>query len=146
MAKRFTLAEAQSLVPRLETSMRRTIALKTEFEQAESAVREFLDRVTMMGGMRVDREQARAGRERRDHLARQLKGAIEEVQDLGCVVKDLDMGLVDFPTLFHGVEVYLCWKLGEPHIEYWHGMEEGFRGRKLIDEDFLRNHRGDPPQ
>lgn len=146
MPKRFTLAEAQSLVPRLETAMRSAVTLKTEFEQAEAAVREFLERVTLMGGMMVDRHQARAGRERRDNLARRLKGAIEEVQDLGCVVKDLDMGLVDFPTLFHGVEVCLCWKLGESRIEFWHGMEEGFRGRKPIDDDFLRNHRGDPPQ
>jgi hypothetical protein len=95
--------------------------------------------------MMVDREQARKGRERRDKLAKRLKTAIEQVQEFGCVVKDLDMGLVDFPTLFRGVEVYLCWKLGEPRIEYWHGMEEGFRGRKPIDEEFLRDHRGDPP-
>jgi hypothetical protein len=146
MAKRFTLAEAQSLVPRLESSMREAVKLKGEFEKAEAAMREFLERVTMMGGMNVDREQARAGRERRDQLAQRLKAAIERVQELGCVVKDLDMGLVDFPTLFHGVEVCLCWKLGEPRIEFWHGMEEGFRGRKPIDDDFLKNHRGDPPQ
>ncbi|HKE29154.1 MAG TPA: DUF2203 domain-containing protein [Bryobacteraceae bacterium] len=146
MAKRFTLAEAQSLVPRLEAAMRNAVTLKTEYEQAEAGVREFLERVTMMGGMMVDRERARTGRERRDGLAKRLKAAIEQVQELGCVVKDLDIGLVDFPTLFHGVEVCLCWKLGETRIEYWHGMEEGFRGRKPIDEDFLRHHRGDPPQ
>jgi hypothetical protein len=88
----------------------------------------------------------RAERDRRDKLAQRLKSAIEQMQEFGCVVKDLDTGLVDFPTLFRGVEVYLCWKLGESRIEYWHGMEEGFRGRKAIDKDFLENHRGDPPQ
>jgi len=98
----------------------------------------------MMGGMMVDRDRARTTRERRNSLAQRLKSAIEQVQEVGCVVKDLDMGLVDFPTLFRGVEVCLCWKLGETRIEYWHGMEEGFRGRKRIDEDFLRHHRGDP--
>jgi hypothetical protein len=61
-------------------------------------------------------------------------------------VKDLDIGLVDFPTTFNGVEVYLCWKLGEPGIEFWHGVEEGFRGRKPIDREFLENHRGDRAQ
>jgi hypothetical protein len=55
-------------------------------------------------------------------------------------VKDLDIGLVDFPTVFRGVEVCLCWKLGEPRIGYWHGAEEGFRGRKPIDQDFLAHH------
>ena len=54
--------------------------------------------------------------------------------------------LVDFPTLFKGVEVYLCWKLGEPAIDFWHGIDEGFRGRKPIDKEFLDHHRGDRGQ
>jgi hypothetical protein len=53
---------------------------------------------------------------------------------------------VDFPTLFRGVEVYLCWKLGESGIEFWHGVDEGFRGRKPIDQDFLDHHEGDRSQ
>jgi hypothetical protein len=97
----------------------------------------------MMGGMSINREQAAEARNRRESAARQLRGAIEQVQELGCMVKDLDTGLVDFPTLFRGVEVLLCWKLGEPAIGYWHGMDEGFRGRKAIDQDFLEHHEGD---
>jgi len=50
---------------------------------------------------------------------------------------------VDFPTLLRGDEVYLCWRLGEPCIGFWHGVDEGFRGRKPVDRDFLDNHRGD---
>jgi hypothetical protein len=146
MSKRFTLAEAQSLIPRLDRLLRSALALKTEFSDAEAVVHGFVERVTMMGGMMVDRDLVRAARERREMAVRRLKAAIEEVQEVGCVVKDLDIGLVDFPTLFRGVEVCLCWKLGEPLIEYWHGMEEGFRGRKPIDQDFLDHHRGDPPQ
>ena len=49
---------------------------------------------------------------------------------------------IDFLTLYHGREVCLCWKLGEDRIRFWHGMEEGFRGRKAIDEEFLENHAG----
>jgi hypothetical protein len=85
-------------------------------------------------------------RSRRDAAGAMLKNSIEAVQETGCLVKDLDIGLVDFPTLFRGVEVYLCWKLGEPGIEFWHGIEEGFRGRKPIDREFLDNHRGDRAQ
>jgi hypothetical protein len=96
--------------------------------------------------MTVDRDRALAARERRETAGRRLKAILEEVQTVGCVVKDLDIGLVDFPTLLDGVEVCLCWKLGEPRIEYWHGLEEGFRGRKPIDENFLKHHHGDPPQ
>jgi hypothetical protein len=58
-------------------------------------------------------------------------------------VKDLDTGLVDFPTLFRGQEVYLCWKLGEASIEFWHSVDEGFRGRKAIDRDFRDHLAGD---
>ena len=47
--------------------------------------------------------------------------------------------------MLNGVEVYLCWKLGEAGIHYWHGVEEGFRGRKSIDRQFLQGHQGERP-
>ena len=71
------------------------------------------------------------------------QGILPFIQENGVVVKDLDIGLIDFPTLFRGEEVYLCWKLGETGIRFWHGLDEGFRGRKPIDEEFLANHRGE---
>ena len=58
-------------------------------------------------------------------------------------MKDLDVGLVDFPTLFRGEEVYLCWRMDEDDIDHWHGVNEGFAGRKPIDKHFVDNHRGD---
>jgi hypothetical protein len=100
----------------------------------------------MLVGVTVDRDRAIDARSRRDSAATALRAAIEQVQETGCVLKDLDIGLVDFPTLLRGVEVYLCWKLGEPAIEYWHGVEEGFRGRKAIDQNFLDHHTGDRAQ
>jgi hypothetical protein len=69
-----------------------------------------------------------------------LKNAVERILAHGCEVKDLDIGLIDFRTFYHGEEVYLCWKLGEVGITYWHGLSEGFRGRRMIDEEFLENH------
>ena len=100
----------------------------------------------MMGGLVVDRGKVRGVQAARDEAAANLRSVIEEVQELGCVVKDLDMGLVDFPTLFEGQEVYLCWKLGEPAITFWHGVDEGFAGRKAIDEHFREHHQGDRAQ
>jgi len=82
-------------------------------------------------------------RTRRDSSAARLKASLQQVQEIGCIVKDLDIGLIDFPTTFRGIEVYLCWKLGEPAIEFWHGVDEGFRGRKAIDQDFIDHHRVD---
>jgi hypothetical protein len=97
----------------------------------------------MQGGVVVDREAVLQNRAERDRYGESLKEAIERIQEYGCVIKDLDIGLVDFPTLFRGQEVYLCWKMGESGIGFWHGTDEGFAGRKPIDRDFLDNHRGD---
>lgn len=142
MPKRFTLPEAQRLVPRVDRLLRGAIEYKALYDDAEKEIQSFQERVMMMGGVTVDRARAVEARTRRDAAAAQLRGAIEQVQELGCLIKDLDMGLIDFPTLYRGVEVYLCWKLGEGSIEYWHGVDEGFRGRKKIDQDFLDHHEG----
>ncbi len=83
-----------------------------------------------MGGVRMDRAQSLEQKNRREAAAGALKQSIEKIQEFGCLVKDLDIGLIDFPTLFQGQEVYLCWKLGEDGIRFWHGVHEGFRGRK----------------
>jgi len=144
MPRRFTLAEAQSLIPRVETLLRQAIGLKGEYDQAGGDLRRFQQRLTMSGGVIVDRAQALDRRRRADAAAEQLKAALSAVQEIGCLVKDLDIGLIDFPTTFRGIEVYLCWRLGERSIEFWHGVDEGFRGRKPIDRDFLEHHEGDP--
>jgi hypothetical protein len=144
MSKRFTLAEAQALIPRVELLLRAAIEAKVSYEETEREIHSFQERVMMMGGVAVDRDRALESRSRRDAAASQLRAAVEEVQEIGCLIKDLDIGLIDFPTNYHGNEVYLCWKLGESDIEFWHGVEEGFRGRKPIDQEFLDNHQGDP--
>lgn len=146
MPKRFTLAEAQSLIPQVERLLRAAAAAKYECEEAERAIQLFSERVMLMGGVTVNRNRALEAQARRHLAATCLRGAIEQVQGLGCFVKDLDSGLVDFPTRFRGEEVSLCWKLGEPAIEFWHGADEGFGGRKPIDQDFRDHHEGDPTQ
>ncbi|MBZ5626120.1 MAG: DUF2203 domain-containing protein [Acidobacteriia bacterium] len=146
MSKRFTLAEAQHLIPRVDRLLRDAVRVKSEYDEAETVIQSLAERVMMTGGMAVDRGVALEQRKRRDSAATRLRAAIEEVQEFGCIVKDLDSGLIDFPTLFRGVEVYMCWKLGEPAIEFWHGVEEGFRGRKAIDQDFRDHHQGDRAQ
>lgn len=143
MARRFTLAEAQNLIPRVDILLREAVSLKTDYQEAEGVIQTMARRVTLMGGMIVDRDQAVDAKNRRDAVAAKLRAVIEQVQEFGCLIKDLDTGLIDFPTLLRGVEVYLCWKLGESKIEFWHGVDEGFRGRKAIDQDFRDHHRGD---
>lgn len=145
MSKRFTLQEADSLLPQLEKDLRQAVSLNFEFGKAESELRAISQHVTLSGGVLVNREQLVRLRSRRDALAARLKEISDGIQQFGCVVKDLNIGLIDFPTLFRGEEVYLCWKLGESGIQFWHGVEEGYQGRKRIDQDFLDNHKGDPP-
>ena len=62
-----------------------------------------------------------------------LDALIHSVQDMGAIIKDVNTGLLDFPALKDGREVYLCWKYGEEDIAYWHEIEDGFAGRQSID-------------
>lgn len=62
-----------------------------------------------------------------------LDGLMHKIQDMGIQIKDLISGLIDFPAMYEGREVYLCWKFGEGDIEYWHEIEAGFAGRQRID-------------
>ena len=144
MPRRFTLQQAQSLLPQVSSLIQEAVALKAECQQAEESIERLSQKVMLYGGIIVDRERASAVRRRRDDALEKLKAAVERIHENGCVVKDLDKGLVDFPTLFRGREVYLCWKMDEPAINFWHGVDEGFAGRKEIDAEFLAGHRGDP--
>ena len=70
-----------------------------------------------------------------DPVAREIEALLREIAELGVEVKDIDVGLIDFRTRMRGREVYLCWKLGEgDRISYWHDVDAGFRGRKIIED------------
>jgi len=146
MARYFTLPQAEKLLPEVESALKDAISAKKDFEHAEAKWQSFASRVMLLGGIRVDHSEVSELRRQREASAGRLKEAVERIQEYGCLVKDLEMGLIDFPTLFRGEEVYLCWKLGESGIQFWHGVQEGFRGRKEIDQDFLAHHRGESPQ
>jgi hypothetical protein len=143
MSRYFTLEQAERVLPHVAASVHNAIRLKAEYQAAEEQLRDLTRRVMASGGMMVNREHAAQLRNNRDTSAGKLQAALDEIHEHGCLVKDLDIGLLDFPTLYRGTEVYLCWRLGEEHIEFWHGTDEGFRGRKRIDDEFRANHRGE---
>jgi hypothetical protein len=145
MPRFFTLRQAEKVLPDVDAAIRRVIALKAEYERLEKDWHSLSQRMAVTGGMRVDRSQVMEQKNARETAAQSLKEAFDRVQEFGCLVKDLDIGLIDFPTLFQGEEVYLCWKMGEQGIQFWHGVDEGFRGRKPIDAGFLEHHRGELP-
>ncbi len=145
MTRRFRLEEAERLLPELGVLLREAVELKARFQRAEAELRQASTRIALVGGASVNQRQLLAQRGRRDALAARLKELIENIELYGCLVKDLDIGLIDFPTWFQGREVLLCWRLGEPSIQFWHEADEGYRGRKPIDEEFRRAHSGDWP-
>jgi hypothetical protein len=142
MSRYFTLAEARQYLPAVGASIREGIAARKIMETAEQDQRATREKITFSGGMAVDRETACETREKRESSAAKLKQMLDNFEEIGCVVKDLEIGLVDFPALYRGREVYLCWRLGEPDIGFWHPVEEGFAGRRPIDQEFLRECAG----
>jgi hypothetical protein len=143
MARYFTLSEAQALLPGVENLIRQAMALKADYQAADTEMKDISRTIMMSGGSQVNHGKVVGIKARKDSSLELLKQVLERLQDSGCLIKDLDIGLLDFPTLYRGNEVYLCWRLGEEQIEWWHGVDEGFKGRKKIDDDFLANHRGE---
>jgi hypothetical protein len=139
----FNLLQAEGLLPEVERLLRGLIQVKTDYEQNEAELTQIQQRIALTGGMVAPRDRIAQLRSRKDVAARALKGIVEKIQEIGCHLKDIETGLIDFPTLYRDREVYLCWKLGESGIGFWHHVEDGFRGRRPIDGDFLANHRGD---
>jgi len=140
MSRYFTLRQAEDALPEVERHLRDALFHRAEFERAREQWDDSQQKIRMSGGMRVNPSDMLALRARRDSSAQAMKTAMDGIEEAGAHVKDLDIGLVDFMTLYHGEEVCLCWRMGEDAIRFWHGAEEGFRGRKPIDEEFLKNH------
>ena len=136
--KTFTLEEAQSLLPLLESLLKRALEGKQEANEAESVLSEISRRIYLSGGMRVDVGAISKQRaEMESHLER-VRESIAEIDSIGVQVKDLDDGLLDFPFKLDDEVVLLCWRTGETAIEHWHTMDSGFKGRKPVDDRFRR--------
>jgi hypothetical protein len=136
--KTFTVDEAQSLLPLLESLLKRAIESKRDAQQVEERLAELGRRIYLAGGMRVD--VAEVGKQRTEmegHLQR-VRESISEIDSIGVQVKDMDSGLLDFPCKVDDQVVLLCWRMGESAIEHWHTIEDGFKGRQPVDERFRR--------
>lgn len=137
----FTLDEALSLLPVLESLLRTAIAGKKLMEEVEGEMQELSHRIFLNGGTHVDVVAIARRKAERAKAEQRAKDAIAEIDSIGVQVKDLDIGLLDFPCEVEGQTVLLCWKMGEKSITHWHGADEGFAGRKLIDERIARSKR-----
>ncbi len=127
----FTLNEANALLPRLSDLLLQMKESKAKHDQLREKATEYVHRMSSNGHV-IEIEL----NETRQELAKataELNSLVERGRELGCEVKDIDQGLVDFRTERDGPEVYLCWKLGEPAIRWWHELDTGFTGRRPLE-------------
>jgi hypothetical protein len=142
MAERFfSLEEADACIPALERLLRRAIGEKKRLESLHERVNALQERILYHGGLLVDVEKAGVLRLEKDAAVQEMRKVIGEIRTFGCLVKDIDIGLVDFPCRVGGREIYLCWKLGELSVGFWHNTSEGFANRKPIEQEWLSNGR-----
>jgi hypothetical protein len=136
--RHFSLEEAHDLLPVLEGLLRTAISGKQKIETIDREFQEIAHRVFLNGGTFLNIVRLAGRKAEREKTAQRVKDAVTEINATGVQVKDLDIGLLDFPCMVDGETVLLCWKLGEPKITHWHAMTEGFAGRKPIDDRILR--------
>src|SRR5271170_8010146 len=130
----FILEEAQMLLPTLESLLRVSIEGKKLMESVDTEFQELAHRVFLQGGLQVNVVQMARRKAEREKAIQRVKDALAEIDATGVQVKDLDIGLLDFPCKVDGETLLLCWKLGEPAITHWHGTNEGFALRKPVDQ------------
>lgn len=133
-SRTFTLDEAQELLPVLESLLRTAIDGKKLIESVDAEFQETAQKVFVRGGMSLNVVHLARRKAEREKAIQRVKDAMAEIDAIGVQVKDLDIGLLDFPCEVDGQTVLLCWKLGEKAITHWHGVSEGFAGRKPVDE------------
>jgi len=140
-SRTFTLDEAHSLLPVLESLLRTAMAGKQLMEEVDAELQAVNHRIFLNGGTRVDVVALARRRAERVKAEQRVRDALSEIDSIGVQVKDISIGLLDFPCEVEGGIVLLCWKQGENSITHWHGLEEGFAGRKPIDERILKARR-----
>ena len=134
----FTLQEAQVLLPVLKSLLQQAIDGKQLIEKIDSEFQELAQRIFLSGGLLVEIGRMALRRAEREKTVQRIKDVLSEIDATGVQVKDLEMGLLDFPCVVDGKTILLCWKMGEDKITHWHGTEEGYAGRKVIDESISK--------
>ena len=122
--KTFTLEEANELVPQVARLLDDLIAARNRLADMGSKLQSLLQRASGNGGNQYGNEYY--------VTLEKFNQRLETLQALGCEIKDLDQGLVDFPAYREGKLVYLCWKRGEDRIQFWHDLDAGFAGRQPL--------------
>jgi len=133
MANRtFTLQEAQTLLPVLESLLKSAMQGKSIIEAVDQEFQQVQSRVFLHGGSFLNIGYLKKRKAEREKAVQRVKDAVAEIDATGVQVKDLDFGLVDFPAEKYGEDVMLCWRYGEPEVSFWHKHNEGYNSRKPL--------------
>jgi len=132
--KYFDRQEAEALLPTIAPWLEEARGEKQKVDAYKEELAHIASRIMVTGGLFPPLPDLLRKKSDHDKAAEHLVEIVNRIQESGVLVKDLDDGLVDFPSLVDGEEIYLCWKLGEDHIAFWHGVDEGFAGRKPLDD------------
>jgi hypothetical protein len=128
MPKRYSVAEANALLPEITDLLRNLQQQVATLARIEAEIKEHRKLVQGNGhGAEGDQLRAQAHK-----LQGELRAKLERLHDLDIELKDLQMGLIDFYHEREGRLVYLCWRLGEPEVLFWHDLDTGFAGRQLL--------------
>jgi len=141
MQRTFTLSEAEALLPVLESLLRSAMQAKALIEEIDAELESLKSRIFVNGGTSVNILAVSRRKDEREKAIQRAKDAVAEIDAAGVQVKDLDIGLLDFPCVVGEEVILLCWKLGEQGITHWHSTTEGFAGRKPIDERIIRDQK-----
>jgi len=128
----FTVADVEALIPELARIMERVMSAHAEVSATQERMQAEQQRIAMAGGGVLDRRAWRADKAKVERLTGEIRRGLGEIVELGGAPKDVGLGLVDFLHLRDGREVHLCWKYGEREIRHWHGLDEGYAGRKPL--------------
>ncbi len=131
--RHFTLTEAERTRLEIEPILIEAMEGRRALAEVEESLGAIARRIGMLGGSLVSQTNVSELRTRYNQIGMKLQRALETIQATGCLVKDLEMGLLDFPAILNDEEVLLCWRLGEDRIRYYHGVNEGFQGRRPLD-------------
>lgn len=130
--KLFDRREAEKLLPLLEHLLSGVVEQKKQAEGIEREFSQIQNRILLYGGIVPPYGYLADKKLQRDNFLSAIREAVTRIEQTGCVVKDLDLGLIDFLSVVNEEQVYLCWKLGEDRIRFWHRTDEGFAGRKPL--------------
>ena len=133
-ARPFTPAEANSALEAVRPAAERLVEVRARMRELDHAQTELLSSIAGNGGGHSGSDLAEA-RSELESLAKVASACADRLDELGVILKDPDVGLLDFVSEREGEIVLLCWHVGEDEVAWWHSPQDGFAGRKPIDWD-----------